>query len=269
MMHRQPFLPLALAAALTASGACAQETQVPLIPPPLALPHVMAEARGESLPLAGPDFLMALADAQAHDIGTGIDASIAQSILTLGSFTGLSVESWAPLSLAARPQVPNAYSQGSGHMYADPGISLGDLARRQFGSERRIAVGLEQQLVDSRNMAANLRLRHASGPLDLRVNVKGNKALDAASQMRLSYDSSAIYNLSHALALGVKARGNLGTFDRFAPATTHDAGAFARLSLLGKGGALSAETGYDVKISPDAPPSQGQMRANLNLRLKL
>ena len=258
MILRHTLLPLALGAAVAALPARAQN-----IGAQDAATAAAIEPRDTS------DALMALAEAQAGQIGTDIDAAIAQNITALGAYTGLSVDHWAPLALTTRPQVPNAYSQGNGHMLPDPGLTLADLTHRQFGSNRVMAVRLEQRLVDSRNMAANVRLHHASGPLDLRVDFKGNKALDAASEMRLSYDSAAVYNLNRALALGVKARGNLGTFDRFAPHAEHDAGAFARLNLLGKGGALSAETGYDVKVGPDAPPSQGQVRANVNLKLKL
>jgi hypothetical protein len=118
-------------------------------------------------------------------------------------------------------------------------------------------------------MATNVGLRHASGPVDLRLNLRGNKTLASADAMNLSYDSVATYQLYPQLTLGVKARGYLGSLDNFAPSTTHDAGAFARLRLTGPAGLLSAETGYDRKLGPGAAGMPGQFRANLNLNLKL
>jgi hypothetical protein len=238
---------LAALAMATSGGARAQDMAA--IPP-------------ETLPAVSTQSLVALADEQAAHIGTQIDAAIAQSITALGQYTGLNAQSWLT---ATAPGLPARRL----NPYADPGVSFAQLGRQNFGSPAALAVALEQRFADSRHLATQIALRHATGPVDLRVNLRGNKPLASEAQMSLSYDSIATYQLSRALALGVKARGSLGTLEDFAPLATHDAGAFARLNLLGKGSLLSAETGYDRKIGPNASTMPGQFRANLNLSLKL
>lgn len=232
------------------------------------LPPAMAEAAAEPLPAPSLDPLVALADAEGENIETGVNAVIAQSITALGNYTGLNAESWrSPPGQDGRTIVARARKPGTG--YADPGMSWNDLASHTFGDNRGISLGLEERFADSRNMATSLRLRHAAGPVDVRVNLKGQQSLATSTPVQLSYESSATYALNSLFAVGMRARGNLGTFDNFAPGTTHDTGAFARLNLLGNGKSLSAETGYDRKVGAGSIANPAQFRASLNFNWKL
>lgn len=266
-----------LVLALVANGAAvAQETQAvpesqasPTLEP-LALTPTMKEALAQGLAPDTSAELAAWMDGQNELIGISIDAAIAQNITALGAFTTVGPQySTSEQASHGRRQMANGISRTTGRPYADPGLNIDQLGRQQFGSPKLLAVGVEQRFADSRHLATQIGLRHASGPVDLRLNLNGNKPLASQAQMNLSYDSVATFQLNPELTLGVKARGWLGSLDNFAPATTHDAGAFARLRLAGKGGLLSAETGYDTKLGPGGVNAPGQFRANLNLNLKL
>jgi len=260
MPYRSPLLLLALLAA----PADAQEAEAP---------------RAALAPLADPitaqgveEDMAAQADALAIDIGRGIDAALAQSIAATGQFTGLFAMNWldATNPPKGRPIVTNAYSQRHGAMFPDPGVPLSALGKQEFGRPDALAVGVEQSFADSRTMATQVKLRHTAGPVDVQVNVKGAKPLATADPMQITYDSSAIYRVNSVLELGMIAKGSLGSVGDFTPgAREHDAGALARLKLLGKDRSLSAETGYDMRLGPGSENLPGRFHMNLNFNWKL
>jgi hypothetical protein len=248
-----------------AAPACAQEAPAPMIEEPLALRDGV-DMRGELMP---GETALAIADALGPQLERALDAAVAANIAFTGQYTGFSVESWASGATNGRAIVVNGVSRSSGGMFADPGVKVQDLATYKLGDPSLLAVGVEQRFADARNMATNVKLRHMSGPIDLQVDVRGNKSLINPNPMRFSYNSSAFYQLNSALMLGMVARGDLGTLDAFAPLARHDAGAVARLKLLGKNSALSVETGYDMRLGPGSASQPGRTYANLNFNWKL
>lgn len=264
-----------LAALLAAAPACAQEGAVALLPPPVVVPPVplplalqdSVDMRSELVP---GQTAMDVADELAPELERTLDAAVAVNIAATGQYTGFSADKWAVAKGGGRAIVVNGYSRRSGGMFPDPGVKVQDLATYKLGDPGLLAVGIEQRFADARNMATKVRLRHLSGPVDLEVDVKGNKSLVNPDPMRLSYNSSAFYRINSALALGMTAKGDLGTFDNFAPQeTTHDAAAVARLKLLGKDTSLSAETGYDMRLGPGASTKPARTYVNLNFNWKL
>jgi len=213
-----------------------------------------------------------LADELAPDIQRGMDAVLAASIAATGQFTGFDVESWQVIpdnGPHQRPILVNGLSAKRGAMVVDPGLQWSQLGKGQFALPGSVALGLEQKFADSRTLATQMRLSRAAGPVDLTMNVKGNKTLVSDKPMRLSYDSAALVHVNSALALGMVAKGDLGTLNDFAPYARHDAGAVARLKLKGKYSSLSAETGYDVRMGPGSDVSPTRLYMNLNFNWKL
>jgi hypothetical protein len=221
------------------------------------------------LALAPGETAQAIADELGPELERALDAALAINIAATGQYTGFSVESWMSGATSKRAIVVNGVSRRSGGMFPDPGVKVQDLATYKLGDPSLLAVGVEQRFADARNMATNVKLRHMSGPVDLQVDVKGNKSLTNPDPMHFTYNSSAFYRLNSALALGMVARGDLGTLDAFAPLARHDAGAVARLKLLGKNSALSVETGYDMRLGPGSASQPSRTYANLNFNWKL
>jgi len=266
---------LALLALLCATPLYAQD---PEAPPAETAPHDLNASQallGDPLDMAALRESLnaqAIATPLPEEIGIYLDATMAQAIAATGSFTGFEAVNWLPTGKDGqnRAIVVNAYSQRRGAMFPDPGLQIAQLGKQDFGSPDLLAITLEQRLADSRTMATQLRLRHASGPIDLRVDLRGAKPLTTANPMQLSYTSSALYRVNSALELGMIARGSLGSLGDFSPyARQHDAGALARLKLLGKDRSFSAETSYDKKLGPGTENLPGQFRMNLNFNWKL
>jgi hypothetical protein len=251
-------LPLAIAMALAGAGAQAQ-------PADAVMPGVAIAALDTPITLDIADDIAATGEAEGAEIDRGIDTAIARAITATGSFTGL-----ARTSSSGGKKRGAADVTGTHHpTLAEAGVNWAALGARDFGSPDALAVAVEEKFADSNNLATQVRLRHASGPVDVRFNVKGNKVLASDDPMRLSYDSSALYQLSPALAVGVLAKGDLGTFREFAPNAQHDAGAIARLKLLGNGTVLSAETGYALRLGPGVESNPANFHMNLNFNWKL
>lgn len=258
----------ALFALLAAAGPARAQDAEADAPAPRAALAILAEPVSTQ---AVDEDIAAQSDALSQDIGRAIDATIAQSIAATGGYTGFGMMTWlAGASNGQRAIVVNGYSRPKGAMFADPGVQWSQLAKQEFGSPETLAVGVEQKFADSRNMATQVRLRHVAGPVDVRVIVKGTKPLATADPMQISYDSSAIYQVSSALELGMVAKGSLGSLGDFTPgARQHNAGALARIKLLGKDRTLSAETGYDMRLGPGTENLPGRFHMNLNFNWKL
>ena len=266
---------LALLALLCATPLYAQD---PEAPPAETAPHDLNASQallGDPLDMAALRESLntqAIATPLSEEIGVYLDATIAQAIAATGSFTGFEAVNWLTTAKEgqSRTIVVNAYSQRRGAMFPDPGVQIAQLGKQSFGSPDLLAIGVEQKFADSRTMATQVRLRHASGPIDVQVNLNGAKPLASANPMQLSYNSSAIYHVNSVLELGMIARGSLGSLGDFSPYDRqHDAGALARLKLLGKDRVFSAETGYDKKLGPGTENLPGQFHMNLNFNWKL
>lgn len=210
---------------------------------------------------------MAIADELGPELERAMDAALAINIAATGQYTGFAIDSWAPIN--GRAIIVKGAAHGKNNMFPDPGMKVQDLGTYKLGDPSLLSLGVEQRFADARNMATNVKLRHMSGPVDLQVDVKGNKSLASQNPMHFTYNSSAFYRLNSALALGMVARGDLGTFDNFAPLARHDAGAVARLKLLGKDKSLSAETGYDMRLGPGSASQPNRTYVNLNFNWKL
>lgn len=263
-----PLAPCAIAQEIVEQGTAAQEESVAL-PPPDPWPPALRDTPDMREGALASDTAMAIADTLSPQLERALDAAVAANIAFTGQYTGFSVESWIGGASSGRAIVVNGYSRSKGDMFPDPGVKVQDLGTYRIGDPRLLAVGVEQRFADSRNMATNIKLRHMSGPVDLQVDVRGNKSLANPNPMHFTYNSSAFYKVNSALALGMVARGDLGTLDDFAPLARHDAGAVARLKLLGKDKSLSAETGYDMRLGPGSANQPGRSYVNLNFNWKL
>lgn len=267
MHHHLALVPFCLGAALAAGPLCAQDVDAPA--PLIEWPVALRETIDMRLELEPGETAAQIGEEMAPEVERMLDTALAMNIAATGQYTGFSVESWMPGAANGRDIVVNGVSHGKNNMFPDPGVKFQDLGKYDLGNAKRVAVAVQQRFADSRNLAANLKLRHMSGPVDVQVDVKGNKSLINQNPMRFSYSSSAFYQLNSALALGMVARGDLGTLDDFAPAARHDAGAVARLKLLGKNSALSVETGYDMRLGPGSAAQPSRTYANLNFNWKL
>ena len=235
---------------------------------PILLPLALRDGVDMRLDMASENVALAVADELGPELERAMDAALATNIAATGQYTGFSVENWAGGAAHGRAIVVRGARPGAG-MFADPGMKFQDLGTYKVGDPSLLSLGVEQRFADARNMATNLKLRHMSGPVDLQVDVKGNKSLANPNPMHFSYNSSAFYRLNSALMLGMVARGDLGTFENFAPLARHDAGAVARLKLLGKDKSLSAETGYDMRLGPGSANQPNRTYVNLNFNWKL
>lgn len=267
MLYR-PLL-LGLCALLSAAHARAQDVPMSVpVPVPAPWPEALQGSVDMREGASANETAMAIADETGPELQRAMDAALAINIAATGQYTGFSPDSWGG-TVNGRAIVVNGVRHGKNNMFPDPGVRFQDLGTYKLGDPSLLAVGIEQRFADARNMATNVKLRHMSGPVDLEVDVKGNKSLATPNPMHLSYNSSAFYRLNSALALGMVARGDLGTFDNFAPLARHDAGAVARLKLLGKDKSLSAETGYDMRLGPGSANQPNRTYVNLNFNWKL
>jgi hypothetical protein len=253
-------------------GLCALFPAVHLHAQDMAAAAVWPLALGDTVDMredtSANETAMAIADELGPELERAMDAALAINIAATGQYTGFAVDSWgAPVN--GRAIIVKGAAHGKNTMFPDPGVRFQDLGTYKLGDPRVLAVGVEQRFADARNMATNVKLRHMSGPVDLQVDVRGNKSLANPNPLHFSYNSSAFYRLNSALALGMVARGDLGTLDDFAPLARHDAGAVARLKLLGKDKTLSVETGYDMRLGPGSANQPGRTYANLNFNWKL
>ena len=257
--RRQCALPL-LALCLIAGGhACAQ---TPLDAAP-ALPDTTSQLAA---------FTQERADSAEH----ALDAELAADVLAgLGRATGLADIGTTLLTHKASPASTSAASpfkaKAPPAVLADASAPqpIAELANQRFGTAQGLALQVSQRFASSSAFATDVALAHAAGPLDIRFDLTGNKALSASSPMALSYASSALVAVGPVLTLGMVAHGDLGTTNALAPGTDQIAGPVAKLRLLGQRASLNAETGYNSHVMPGNAPMPGQFHMNLNFNVKL
>ena len=234
-------LPL-LALCLIAGGkACAQ---TPLDAAP-ALPDTTTQLAA---------FTQEMADSAEH----ALDAELAADVLAgLGRATGLADIGTPLLTHKASPAPSPFKAKAPPAVLADASAPrpIAELANQRFGTAQGLALQVSQRFASSSAFATDVALAHAAGPLDIRFDLTGNKALSGGSPMALSYASSALVAVGPVLTLGMVAHGDLGTTNALAPSTDQIAGPVAKLRLLGQRASLNAETGYNFHVMPGNAPA--------------
>ena len=246
-MRKAMILGTALAGALVAAPARAQEA------PAWAAPVAIDSSAG----------LAALSDELASALDRDFDSFYARGILSTDLGGGRLFQP-APKQLVVSPyrlRLPPA-PRTEAFNWAAP-------ARLDRGDASTLALGLAQKLVDGGQWRSDLQLHHAQGPIDVRVAMKGTQPLVAGGPMRLTYDSSAMLDVTRSLRLGVEAKGDLGSTSDLALAPDQTATALARLKLLGQGATLSAETAYTMPLGATPESAVNRFRASLQFNWKL
>lgn len=139
--------------------------------------------------------------------------------------------------------------------------TLGRAGGLDFALYGEYALGLNgnADAVEARLIVERLR-----GPLDLRLDLIGEKPLASQAPVELGYAARADYLLGD-VAVGVEALGDLGTFAAFAPPAAHFAGPEARVEIEGLGPELELTAGYLFALGQTRQDTKGQMRLALEL----
>ena len=149
------------------------------------------------------------------------------------------------------------------------GFDWNELASQHLGAADGVELGINHRLADSASFTTDVNLRHAAGPVDISVDIKGDRSLVAAAPVSVSYDSTAMMALSPALRMGVAAHGDLGKITALAPAGAQQAGPVLRLSLLGDKASLSTSAAYDFNVDPAGAAPGNRFHVDLGLNIKL
>ena len=200
------------------------------------------------------------ADADAFD--HVYDAYLAEGVLS--SIGRLAVR--GPLQHTARTQ-PNPFHARP--PAASGGFDWNALGSQRLGAAQGVEVDINHRFADAANFTTDISLHHAAGPIDVSVDVKGDRSLVAADPVSLSYSSTAMVAVDPALRVGFAAHGALGTVSALTPTGSQQAGPVVRLNLLGDRASLSTSANYD--FTPDllgAPPSN-RLHVDLGLNIKL
>ena len=203
-------------------------------------------------------FTQEMADSAEH----ALDAELAADVLAgLGRATGLADIGTPLLTHKASPAPSPFKAEAPPAVLADASAPqpIAELANQRFGTAQGLALQVSQRFASSSAFATDVALAHAAGPLDIRFDLTGNKALSGGSPMALSYASSALVAVGPVLTLGMVAHGDLGTTNALAPGTDQIAGPVAKLRLLGQRASLNAETGYNFHVMPGNAPMPGQL----------
>jgi hypothetical protein len=212
----------------------------------------------------------ALADSRDARFAPAIDAVLAEAVL---AGVGLATEAPAQVVAKARAAKTSANpfrTAAPGALPSDaPQLSLADFASRRFGDTDGLAFELTDSVPGASAIATDARLRHASGPLDLVVNLAGNKPLRGAQPMAFAYDTRVTYTVGPALKLGMAASGDLGTLGALTPAPNQIAGPFANLALQHGDLSLGADAGYSFRLVSEPNGGLDRFHARVNLKLKL
>jgi len=250
---------IGMSAATAARAAEPAVSSAPQSPTPAFL-----AALGPDQPIAPPPIadLAALSQSSLDGFEQAYDAFLAEGVL---SSVG---------RLAASQPL-----QHSSHAPADPfrvhppsgqgGFDWNVLGSQHIGAAEGLAVGVNHRFASASNFSTDINLRHAAGPIDVSVDIKGDRSLIAAEPVSLSYSSAAMVAVDPSLHVGVTAHGSLGTVSALAPTGTQAAGPVIKLNLLGDRATISTSANYE--FTPDllgAPPSN-RLHVDLGLNLKL
>jgi hypothetical protein len=107
---------------------------------------------------------------------------------------------------------------------------------------------------------SKLLLERRSGPVDLRLNLIVKKPLVSGAKVELSYAAAADVEAIDDVRIGVKAFGDLGNFDRFAPHAEHFAGPVVSAEIEGLGPEINLEVGYLFALGKAREDADGQLR---------
>lgn len=295
----------ALALAVSAAGASAAIVPAAAVPSTAAVaPAATApDPQATTAPVATPDappmpeivpapppppYVTAVAEALWQDIGggfaqagQGMNGSLGATIADIGPAQGAWV---ANTVLAAAGLVPRAkVAKTTLVATADPfrtkppkdapvygGTALAQaLAAQKLGREDLLAVGINQKFASSTSYQTDLALRHASGPIDVNVNVTGDQPLASHAPMALQYDGQALVAVVPQVQLGLAAKGPLGTLQD--PTTQGDqtAGPLMRLKLQHRNMSLSTDAGYDFRLNPTAAYNADSERFHVKVGLNI
>lgn len=236
------------------------------IVPPELLPPLVGDSAVDD---AFPAFVNDLVD----EVGRSFDATLADGVLaSVGRESRDSIIRLAQLTrqIHARDADP-FHARAPGALPGDAAdMSWDRLTNHNFGSARRLAVGVNQRFNGFSSLTTDVNLHHATGPLDVQVKVSGYQGLNMAQSMSVSYDTAALLDLNQNLKIGMVAHGGLGTLGNLTSANGNgEAGPIARIKLFGTGTSLSAEGGYTFRIRQESDASLNRFHANLNLNVKL
>lgn len=155
------------------------------------------------------------------------------------------------------------------HAPSARGFDWSNLGNQHLGAESRLALGINHRFADSSTFTTDVNLRHTAGPIDISMNIKGDRSLVTAAPVSLSYDSTAMVTLSHALRMGLAAHGDLGKLTALAPTSTQEAGPVLLLNLLGEKAIFSTSAGYDFNADANGPLPANRFHVDLGLNVKL
>lgn len=114
-------------------------------------------------------------------------------------------------------------------------------------------------------LESKLILQHRRGPIDLRLNMIAEKALDSSEPFEFEYAAAADVHAFGEISLGARAFGELGSANRLFPHAEHFAGPVAKVEIEGLGPEIGLEAGYLFALGKAREDTNGQVRVVLEL----
>ena len=167
-----------------------------------------------------------------------------------------SLEFYSATSLPQPTQPANPFSRLATIASGGP---LGNVGRFKFD--------LRNGIVGVTTFDTRLEVSGQSSLMDLRLEIKGDKALQQDTGMALTYDGAAFLIPDAPVALGVVSKGAMGTLGDPIPVEEGFAGPAARVCLPGVGRGFMAETGFLFSVGEKAVPARNQFSLQLHLSL--
>lgn len=110
-----------------------------------------------------------------------------------------------------------------------------------------------------------LLMQRRKGPIDLRLNLIAEKALEGGANVEFEYAAAAMYEAADDFELGVQAFGELGTTDNFLPHAEHFIGPVAKVEIEALGPELGLEFGYLFALGEAQDETDGQFRVAIEM----